>query len=454
MIFAFESPVLVTAFSVCFGLMEAALLFAFLYPLARTEKSRFGDRRDLQAGAMLLCALALGGCAFAQNHMPMIGNVLLHGCIVTAAVAALLRIRFVKCLYLALVFHLCMDIAKTAVLDILPFLHDVKNSLNPADKVLQVLLVCAIALVLVLALRGMVCRVRMRALTPEQTVSVFLPALPYIYVKYVQYRSFAIDNTDLTQDMGMLNFIMCILALMMVVLAERTLDAALEREEVMHERLSLERQRLQMQEHRQKIDEMNRRSHDMRNHLATIAAMSGSPEVQAYVKRLLPAFKPIAVLSITGCEPLDVLLSRKIDECARIHASLVPCVAEEALCGLRQLGAPDICTIYGNLLDNAIEAVAALEEGTAREIVLRTSVRGGLLLIRTENRLSGERKRNADQGFATTKEDAGAHGFGLRNVGDTARRLGGEMTVGVQESLFIVNVLLPVHCGPDCQPDT
>lgn len=447
MIFAFESPMLAAVFSACYGLMETALLFAFLYPLSRTEKGRFGDRKALQSCAMLLCALALGACAFAQNRMSMIGNVLLHGCIVTAAVAMLLRIRFVKCLYLALVFHLCMDIAKTAVLDILPFLHDVKNSLNPADKVLQVLLVCAIALVLVMSLRGIVCRVRMRALTPVQTVSVFLPALPYIYVKLVQYRSFAIDDADLTQGMGMLNFIMCILALIMVVLIERTLDAVLEREEAIHERLSLERQRLEMREHQQKIDEMNRRSHDMRNHLATIAAMSGSPEVQAYVKRLLPAFKPVAVLNITGCEPLDVLLSRKIDECARIHASLIPCVAEEALSGLRQLSALDICTIYGNLLDNAIEAVGALEEGTVREIVLRTGMRGGLLLIRTENRFSGERKRSADHGFATTKEDAGAHGFGLRNVGDTARRLGGEMTVSVQESLFIVNVLLPVHCN-------
>lgn len=444
MIFAFESPALAMLFSACFGLMETALLCVFLRPLSRTESSRFGDWRAMQACMALLCALALGACAFAQNHMTMLSNVLLHGCVVTAAVAALLRIRFVKCLYMALVFHLCMDIAKTAVLDILPFLHDVKNSLNPADKALQVLLVGAIAFVLVLGLRGMVCRVRMRRLTMEQTASVFLPALPYIYVKLVQYRSFAVDNTDLTQDMGMLNFIMCILALMMVVLTERTLDAALAHEEAMRERLSLERQRLQMQEHRQKIDEMNRRSHDMRNHLATIAAMSGSPEVQAYVARLLPAFQPIAVLNITGCEPLDVLLSRKMDECARIHASLVPCIAEEALPGLRQLSAPDICTIYGNLLDNAIEAVGALEAGTAREIVLRTSVRGGFLLIRTENRFAGARKRNAENGFATTKEDAGAHGFGLRNVGDTARRLGGEITVSAQESLFIVNVLLPV----------
>ncbi|MGN0773717.1 MAG: sensor histidine kinase [Candidatus Ventricola sp.] len=454
MIFDFESPALAALFSLGFGLMETGLLCVFLQPLLRTERSRFGGRRARQLGALIACVLALSACSLTQRRMNMLGNVLLHECVVTAAVAVLLRIRPVKSLYLALVFHLCMDIAKTAVLDMLPHLHDIKNSLNPADKVIQVLLVGLIALVLALGLRGMVCRVRLRKLTAQQTAAVFLPALPYIYVKFAQYRSFAIDNTDITQEGGMLNFVMCILALMMVVLNERTLDAMLEREEAARERLSLEYQRMQMQEHKQKIDEMNRMAHDMRNHLATIAAMSDNRDVQAYVARLQPAFKPIAVLGITGCEALDVLLSRKMDECSGIHASLIPCIAEEALHGLRQLSTPDICTIYGNLLDNAIEAVGALEDGAAREIVLRTGCQGGLLLIRTENRFAGERRRSAEDGFLTTKEDADAHGYGLRNVQETARRLGGDMTVSVQESLFIVNVLLPVALDGDCQPDT
>lgn len=454
MIFDFESPALVALFSLGFGLMETGLLCVFLHPLMRTESSRFGDRRAWQMCALLACVLALGACSVTRRHMNMLGNVLLHECVVTAAVAVLLRIRLVKSVYMALVFHLCMDIAKTAVLDMLPHLHDIKNSLNPADKAMQMLLVGLIALALVLGLRGIVCRVRLRKLTALQTASVFLPALPYIYVKFAQYRSFAIDNTDITQDGGMLNFVMCILALMMAVLTERTLDAVLEREEAARERLSLEYQRMQMQEHKQKIDEMNRMAHDMRNHLATIAAMSDNRDIQAYVARLQPAFKPIAVLGITGCEALDVLLSRKMDECSGIHASLIPCIAEEALSVLRQLSTPDICTIYGNLLDNAIEAVGALEDGASKEIVLRTGCRGGLLLIRTENRFAGERRRDAEDGFSTTKADADAHGYGLRNVRDAARRLGGDMTVSVRESLFIVNVLLPVERADRCQPDT
>lgn len=444
MIFSFDSPGLSAAFSLLFGCMEAALLGVFLSPLLAASAARFGDSCWGERLAGLAGALLLAVCAWSQTFMNMWLNVLLHYLVVVAVVKLLLRATFFKGLYTALVFHLCMDIAKTVVLDMLPFLRGIKNSLDPGDKLVQIAAVGLIALALVLGLRRLVCRPRLRALTPGQTAAVFLPALPYLYVKFVQYRSFAVENMDLTQDMGMLNFVMCILALMMVVLTERTLDAMLEQEEAVRARLSLERQRMQMEEHMKKLDEINRLSHDMRNHLATIAAMSTSGDIQGYIARLLPSLRPVAVSSITGCEPVDVLLSRKMDECARIGASLVPCVSAEASGLLSGVPAPELCTIFGNLLDNAIEAVAALPQERSREIVLRLSHRGGFLIIRTENRFDGARSRDAEAGFRTTKQDADAHGYGLRSIADTARSLGGEMTASAENGLFLVNVLLPV----------
>lgn len=63
---------------------------------------------------------------------------------------------------------------------------------------------------------------------------------------------------------------------------------------------------------------------------------------------------------ISGCPVLDVLLSQKMDECSRVGASLIPCISQEAIGALCALSGPDLCTLYGNLLDNAIEAVSAL----------------------------------------------------------------------------------------------
>ena len=157
-------------------------------------------------------------------------------------------------------------------------------------------------------------------------------------------------------------------------------------------------------------------------------------------------FAPGAGRNISGCPVLDVLLSQKMDECSRVGASLIPCISQEAIGALCALSGPDLCTLYGNLLDNAIEAVSALPDGEDKTVTLRTNLRGNLLVIRTENRYQGER-RHAGGGFSTTKADANAHGYGLRSVCDCVHHLGGEMTLSDENRLFVVNVLLPAAGG-------
>lgn len=123
----------------------------------------------------------------------------------------------------------------------------------------------------------------------------------------------------------------------------------------------------------------------------------------------------------------------------RAGGGLIPCVSADAAQALGQLSAPDLCTIFGNLLDNAVEAVAAVPERELRDVALRVNRRDGFLLIRTENRFEGER----DAALMSTKQNAAAHGYGMKNLRDVVARLGGEMTAGAQDRQFIVNILLP-----------
>ena len=132
-------------------------------------------------------------------------------------------------------------------------------------------------------------------------------------------------------------------------------------------------------------------------------------------------------------------ISRKADACAQLGGGLIPCVSADAAQAIARLSAPDLCTIFGNLLDNAVEAVAAVPERGLRDVTLRINRRDGFLLIRTENRFEGER----DASLASTKPNAQAHGYGMKNLRDAVARLGGEMTAGAQERQFIVNILLP-----------
>ena len=436
MIFRFD-PALSAAFSALYALMETALLALFLQPYARQGCARVTGAA--RAGVLALYLLAVAACVRAQTTMNMALNLVLLAAVTMLAVAALCRTAPGKAVFDALIFQMSTDLAKTLVLDMLPPLTRLKESGSPAQMLLLVALAGAVQCAALLVLRGGVCRPRQERLTPWQTAQVFFPALPYLYVKLVQYKSFALRDVVITQETGAMSFALCLLALVVAAMGEQSIAQTQARERAAREQLALERQQEEMREHLRRIEETNRLSHDMRNHLSTIAAMSGRREVQDYVEALLPTLRPVTVTPFTGVEALDVLISRKADACAQLGGGLIPCVSADAAQALARLSAPDLCTIFGNLLDNAVEAVAAVPDRGLRDVTLRINRRDGFLLIRTENRFEGER----DASLASTKPNAQAHGYGMKNLRDAVERLGGEMTAGAQERQFIVNILLP-----------
>ena len=442
MIFEFTSLGLNTLFSILFALMETALFAFFLHPYVKEGCARLeGGKR---AAAFLLFALGMVYCSYSRASINMVANIAAHYALVMAGILALFRLSPGKAAFDALIFHLSMDLSKTLILDLITPLAALKSSGEPGDTLL---LMGATGLVLGAAL-GLLCRPlchrRTEKLTPFQTVQVFFPAIPYLYFIYIKYKEYELDALSMTEEINMLNFAICLMGLVVAVLTERTIVSSQEKERAARAHLAVERQQEEMQLHLRRIEEINKLSHDMRNHLSTIAAMSGRDEVSAYIETLLPQFRPVAVTAFSGVDALDVLLSHKMDEAAQAGAALVPCVSTEAAQLLSRLSAPDLCTIFGNLLDNAIEAVENVARRDMRDIVLRVAKKSDFLLIRTENYFEGERSALPDVGFVTTKEDAIAHGYGHKNVADTVRRLGGEMSIQAENCRFIVNILLPI----------
>ena len=443
MIFSFPSFAMNAAFSLLYASVEAGLLLFFLWPYAEAGRKRFSPPVRLAAAA--LCVLALWACCMGQTDMNLLLNTLLYYLAVLVGVLAVYRLSLAEGLSVALVFHLTADLSKSFVLDMIPVFSQVKDGADVAGQLAALLLVALVQALALAFLRRIVCRRSAAKPALEHAMLLLFPAASYIYVKCVQNSLFALRDSEMlpVAQLGGMSFFMCLLALCIIVLGEYVLAMRAERQQAMLAQLRLERQQKEMALHRQRIDEINKLSHDMRNHLATISSMSDSDAIRAYIASLEPSLQPVVMLEVTGCEAFDVLLSRKMEACAAAGGTIIPCIAREAVPLLARLNPADLCTICANLLDNAIEAVAGMDAGRAREIVLRANRRGDFLLLRTENPFSGERRETED-GFETTKPDAQAHGYGMRSVRDTIRRLGGEMTVYIREQQFIVNALIPI----------
>lgn len=108
-------------------------------------------------------------------------------------------------------------------------------------------------------------------------------------------------------------------------------------------------------------------------------------------------------------------------------------------------GVPDIilCTVLGNALDNAWEAVSEVAQ-EEKKMWLVLSGDGSHLRIVIRNMYAGERKQKSGN-FLTGKPDKEKHGLGLKSIRRAVKDCRGNVSVTAEHQLFELFVLLPIE---------
>ena len=130
---------------------------------------------------------------------------------------------------------------------------------------------------------------------------------------------------------------------------------------------------------------------------------------------------------------IDAVLADKARRCEAEHIRLE--LALDLPPELPQDG-PALCSLFGNLLDNAVEACLRLPEGE-RVIRCRAGCRGGYLVVEEENPLPPP----LDEAARQSRVRAG-RGLGLEILSGIARRYGGEVETQQRDGRFQVTVWL------------
>lgn len=99
--------------------------------------------------------------------------------------------------------------------------------------------------------------------------------------------------------------------------------------------------------------------------------------------------------------------------------------------------AGDIEVLYGNILDNALEACSRMEEGK-RFVDLETKYQDGKLLIVMKNSKPNEKNPR----LHTNKHNKRLHGRGLKTVQKVAEKYGGTLILEDQGEVFETKLLL------------
>lgn len=98
----------------------------------------------------------------------------------------------------------------------------------------------------------------------------------------------------------------------------------------------------------------------------------------------------------------------------------------------------DLCTIFSNILSNAMENIEGLEEGQA---VLSVHFEDGIIFIREENTYTGKLEKNGEE-IVTTKADKEMHGFGIQNIKDSVAKYKGSVTITETGHSFIMDIVM------------
>lgn len=193
---------------------------------------------------------------------------------------------------------------------------------------------------------------------------------------------------------------------------------------------------------RENLDAINIKCHDIRHQIRRIGERAGDGRVSREVLEDIEHEVSIYdTLMHTGNDALDAILSEKGLACEQDGIAF-RCMADGAAVGF--MASTDIYSLFGNALDNAIEASRALERREDRSISLTTRAAAGLLLVHVENRFAGSLSLGSDGLPLSSKGDAVHHGFGMRSMRPTAERYDGTLVTRAEGDVFHLNIAIPM----------
>ncbi|MCR5491444.1 MAG: GHKL domain-containing protein [Bacilli bacterium] len=184
------------------------------------------------------------------------------------------------------------------------------------------------------------------------------------------------------------------------------------------------------------IEMINVKCHDIKYKLGALAAENNLSKDA--VKELSDSVRIYDSRLQTGNQLLNVLLWEKSLYCEQNGIVFTAMVDGESLDFME---AGDLYCLFGNMVDNALEAVKGIAEKQRRVINLTAKRKGDLILIQEDNYFDGE-LTFVDGLPTTTKEDRSSHGFGTRSLRMIVRKYGGELTCYVESGVFHLNIIL------------
>lgn len=187
-------------------------------------------------------------------------------------------------------------------------------------------------------------------------------------------------------------------------------------------------------------EELREFKHDLKNYLLPLQeAMETMPqsEMAKVWEKINQKIEDVQTLIQTGNSYVDSMINTKIT-LARSEKVDVKCTILSKMEGIDDL---EFCSVFGNLMDNAIEAERKVIE--KKEIIIFVEEKMGYLRLEIQNKIE-KSVLNENSSLNTTKKDTSSHGIGHKSIKRTMQKVGGALKYYETGDLFCAEAVFPI----------
>lgn len=182
------------------------------------------------------------------------------------------------------------------------------------------------------------------------------------------------------------------------------------------------------------IDTINMKCHDLKHQLS---GFGGLPtEEKQKIDRILNLYDSSFN---TGNASLDIMLTIKSLVCEQKNIRIT-CLADGR--SLNFMSEADIYSLFGNILDNAIEAVEKLTDVSKKVIGVTVSREKNFVIVCAENYYEDDIVL-VDGLPRSTKPNDPYHGFGLKSIALITKKYNGDFKIATQDNIFVLDIVFP-----------
>ncbi len=191
-------------------------------------------------------------------------------------------------------------------------------------------------------------------------------------------------------------------------------------------------------EHYKRIEEkryeLAKIRHDLKNQLAAVRTLMELDnhdnarmlfyEIQKTLEDTVETeYCSIPIINAVISEKQDIIRKNGIEFTASISVNETGCVSQNHL-----------CSIFANLIDNAVNANIMLGEGEKRFIIINTVCKGSVIAVKTVNPAVIKKDRTLDPSESS--------GYGLKILSDISDRYNGRFNIEVKDGLCTASITI------------